>query len=97
MYAQNQFLGLVIIDFWSLPPSLSMLIANEMIENKIGGRESPGLECKRLGFFTKTCSKITTIISFSRQNDTGSFSRALYLLERLVVILEAKGRSSFLP
>ena len=36
---------------------------------------------------TKTRSKMTTAISFSRQNDTGSLARALCLLEKLVVEL----------
>ena len=44
---------------------------------------------------TKTRSKMTTAISFSRQNDTGSRARALCLLEKLVVVLvlvlESKG------
>ena len=40
---------------------------------------------------TKTRSKMTTAITFPRQNDTGSRARALCLLEKLVLVLESKG------
>ena len=39
----------------------------------------------------RTLSKMTTAISFSRQNDTGSLARTPCLLEKLVVVLARTG------
>ena len=44
---------------------------------------------------TKTRSKMTTAISFSRQNDTGSRARALCLLEKLVVVLVLESKDLY--